>query len=275
MRESSGIFLPRESKDVREHPALATGSFAGKFGVRLIAWVTPVLTDTLIRNAKPKDKPYKLPRENGLYVIVNPTGSKWWRFSYRLDGKEKGLSFGTYPLIPLSLARLRRDEARLLVASKIDPSARRREAMELKSAHVLETFAVVTDRWETEETATNSDEYRANIKRLLQRDILPFIGHRPLISIKTPDLINVLDRIRERGVDDTARRARIVIGQVFRYAIRRGITEVDPTQALRGERRVTPVSHFAAFTEPSDVTRLMRAIYSYKGSPEVRAALKP
>jgi len=78
------------------------------------------LSDTTIRNAKPKEKPYKLPREDGLYLQVNPNGSKWWRFSYRFAGKEKLLSFGTYPEVPLVLARQRRDTARQLVAAGKD-----------------------------------------------------------------------------------------------------------------------------------------------------------
>jgi integrase len=122
--------------------------------------------------------------------------------------------------------------------------------------------------------AANSDEYQFTVGRMLERDVLPYIGKRPTTEIKTRELIAVFDRIRSRGVEETARRARTIVGQVFRYAIRRGIAEQDPTQALKGERRVKPVKHFAAFTDPDDVARLMRAIYDYKGTPEVRAAHK-
>ncbi|NKF24523.1 tyrosine-type recombinase/integrase [Solimonas marina] len=233
-----------------------------------------MLTDIQIRNAKQKDKPYKLPKELGLFVLVNPNGSKWWRFSYSFGGKEKSISLGTYPLIPLSLARQRRDEARRLVAEGVDPSAHRKEAREAQEATVADAFAAVTDRWEADEMSANSDEYRASVRRLLDRDVLPYLGARQITEIKTRDLIAVFDRIRQRGVDETARRARTIVGQIFRYAIRRGIAENDPTLALKGERRIKPVKHFAAFTDPDDVGRLMRAIHDYKGTPEVRAALK-
>jgi hypothetical protein len=89
-----------------------------------------MLTDTQISNAKPKDRPYKLPKKSGLYLIVNPNGAKWWRFTYSFGGKGKTLSLGTYPLIPLNLARQRRDAARRLVAEGIDPSAQRRAERE-------------------------------------------------------------------------------------------------------------------------------------------------
>ena len=233
-----------------------------------------MLTDTLIRNAKPKDRPYTLPKESGLALIVNPNGSRWWRFNYRFGGKQKTISLGTYPLIPLNLARQRRDAARRLVAEGIDPSAHRREEREVQAAAIVKSFAAVVERWEADEMAANSDEYRATVRRMLERDVLPYIGERPLAEIKTRELITVFDRIRQRGVEETARRARTIVGQVFRYAIRRGLTEHDPTQALKGERRIRPVKHFAAFTDPDDVAHLMRSIYDYKGTPEVRAALK-
>jgi len=233
-----------------------------------------MLTDTLIRNVKPKAKPYKLPKESGLCLIVNPNGSKYWRLMYSFGGKEKTISLGTYPLIPLTLARQRRDAARRLVAEGIDPSAHRQAEREVQAATVVNTFAAVVGQWESDEMVANSDEYRATVRRMLERDVLPYIGERPLIEIRTRELITVFDRIRQRGVEETARRARTIVGQVFRYAIRRGIAEQDPTQALKGERRVKPVKHFAAFTDPDDVARLMRAIYDYKGTPEVRAALK-
>lgn len=233
-----------------------------------------MLTDTQIRNAKAREKPYKLPKELGLFIIVNPNGSKWWRFAYSFNRKEKTISLGTYPLIPLSMARQRRDEARRRVAEGLDPSAQRQANREAQADDASNSFSSITTRWEADEMLTNSEEYRASIRRLLDRDILPYIGQRALPEIKTRELITIFDRIRERGVDETARRARTTVGQIYRYAIRRGITEHDPTQALRGERRMSPVKHFAAFTDPTDVARLMQSIYSYKGTPEVRAALK-
>lgn len=233
-----------------------------------------MLTDTFIRAAKPKAKPYKLPREDGLFLLVNPTGAKWWRFAYSFGGKEKLISFGTYPAVPLSLARQRRDEARRLVAAGTDPSVHRRESRETEAATTVCTFAAVAERWKADELATSSASYRSNIGRMLDRDVLPYISERPIDAIKARELVVMLDRIRERGVDETARRARAIVGQIIRYAIRRGLAETDPTQALRGEKRTKPVRHFPAFTEPTDVSRLMLAIYNYKGTPEVRAALK-
>ncbi|SEQ62083.1 Integrase [Solimonas aquatica] len=232
------------------------------------------LTDTLIRNAKPKAKPYKLPREAGLFLLVNPNGAKWWRFAYRFAGRELLLSLGVYPAVSLGHARERRDEARRLVAAGINPSEQRREARAAAAVASDSKYSSIVALWKVDELSTCSDGYQQNVCRMLERDVLPYLGERPITEIKPREVIAALDRIRSRGVDETARRARAVMGQVFRYAIRRGLAELDPTQALRGERRIKPVKHFAAFTDPEDVARLMRAIYDYKGTPEVRAALK-
>ncbi|NKF23070.1 tyrosine-type recombinase/integrase [Solimonas marina] len=233
-----------------------------------------MFTDTQIRNAKPKAKPYKLPRERGLILLINPNGAKWWRFAYRFAGREQLLSFGTYPEVPLSLARERRDDARRQLAVGVNPSDARKEARRVSATATLSAFAAVVERWKADELSGGTADYQKRVMRMLERDVLPHIGQRPIADIKPRELIAVFDRIRERGVEETARRARTVVGQVFRYAIRRGIAELDPTQPLRGERRVKPVKHFAAFTDPADVARLMQAIYGYRGTIEVRAALK-
>ncbi|WP_028008744.1 tyrosine-type recombinase/integrase [Solimonas flava] len=232
------------------------------------------LTDIYLRSLKPTTKRQKSLREDGLYVMVMPNGSKLWRYGYSFSGKETTLSLGSYPDISLALARERRDEARKLVAVGVNPAEQRREARAAAAAAVEHTFAAVVERWKGDELASTSESYCNNISRMLERDVLPYIGAQTVDSIKARDLVTLLDRIRERGVDETARRARAIVGQIIRYAIRRGIAENDPTQALRGERRIKPVRHFPAYTDPADVSKLMRAIYNYKGTPEVRAALK-
>lgn len=144
-----------------------------------------MLTDAKLRNAKAGEKPYKLAKETGLYVIVNPKGSKYWRFDYSFGGKEKTISFGTYPLTPLSLARQRRDDARRLVAEGIDPSVHRQAQRKAQTNAVVYTFAAVVERWESDEMSRNSDEYRATVRRMLERDILPYLSERPVAQIKT------------------------------------------------------------------------------------------
>lgn len=236
---------------------------------------TTPLTDSACRNLKPKPAGKgRIYDGGGLYLEALPSGQKVWRFAYRFAGKETRATFGRYPEVSLVKARRKRDEARGMLADGLDvnaESARQREAEANKSAG---TFAAVVEQWTADETKALSKEYQRNVARMLERDVLPYIGQRPITEIKPRELIAVFDRIRKRGVDETARRARSIIGQVFRYAIRRGIADIDPTQPLKGEKRLKPVKHFAAITEPAGVARLMIAIDGYRGTPEVRAALK-
>lgn len=235
------------------------------------------LSDSHCKNLKArpgKKGPPRIYDGGGLYLELKPTGRKVWHLKYKANGRETRATFGEYPAVTLDAARKMRDKAKGMLAHGLDvneEAARQREAAEAKTEG---TFAAVVERWKADELAANSDEYQRNVARMLERDVLPYVGGRPIVEIKPRELIAVFDRIRERGVDETARRARTITGQVFRYAIRRGIAETDPTYALRGEKRAKPRGHFAAFTEPTDVARLMRAVYDYKGTPEVRAALK-
>lgn len=232
------------------------------------------LTDTQVRNAKPKGKPYKLPRELGLFLLVNPNGAKWWRFAYTFAGKEQLLSLGVYPDVSLALARQRRDEARQQIAEGINPSHQRQASRLAAKVADDDSFGAIAELWFTAEIAGKSETYKASVRRTLDRDILPYLRARALTDITPRELLLVFNRIKDRGAEETARRARVNVGQVYRYAIRNGLAETDPTLALRGEKRKNPKRHFAALIEPAEVARLMQAIYAYKGTPEIRALLK-
>ncbi|MGQ0622507.1 MAG: tyrosine-type recombinase/integrase [Panacagrimonas sp.] len=224
------------------------------------------LTDTLIRTAKPKDKPYKLPREDGLFVLVNPNGSKWWRLSYTFTGKEKLLSVGTYPEVSLKLARERRDEARRLLAQGIDPSEHRKAAKAAGDETSENTFKAVALEWLLKFSPNWSTGHGERIKRRLEVDVFPWIGTRPAGEITAPQLLAVARRIESRGALETAHRVLQNCGQVFRYAVATGRAERDPSSDLRGALPAVKEKHHASITEPQAVGELLRAIYGYKGA---------
>ncbi len=231
------------------------------------------LTDTKIRNAKPKNKQFKLFDTNGLFLIVAPSGGKWWRFKYRFGGKEKSLSLGTYPEISLSQARERRDTARKQVAIQVDPSEARKavKEAELQDENI---FKVVATEWFAKFSRNWADSHAAKIKSRLENDIYPFIGDRPINDIKAPELLMVLRRIESRGALDTAHRARTNCSQVFRYAVATGRAERDPAADLKGALPPAKESHFSAITDPDSVAGLLRAIDGYQGSFVTKCALK-
>jgi len=232
------------------------------------------MTDTKARNAKPKDKQFKLFDTDGLFLLVSPAGGKWWRFKYRFGGKEKLLSLGTYPEVGLSQARERRDAARKQVADDIDPSQARKA---LKAAKVQDenTFEVVAREWHSKFAPTWTSGHAAMILRRLELNVFPWMGARPIIDIKAPELLMVLRRIESRGALETAHRVKIICGQVFRYAIATGRAERDPAADLRGALPPVKSKHFSAMTDPEKVAGLLRAIDGYQGSFVTKCAPVP
>lgn len=242
------------------------------------------LTDTAIKNAKPGvhpergdtgGKPYKLSDSGGLFLLVQPNGSKWWRLKYRIDGKEGGLSLGVYPEVSLKVARKRRDDAREQIANGLNPGEQRQLGKLAKAQAAANSFEVIGSLWFAKTSpAWRSKTYVSGVKRILECDVYPYVGKRPITEIKPREMRDVFQRIRESGREETARRTRVLCGQVFRYAVGEELAEIDPTQSLPHEKRIRPKKHFAAFTDPSDVKRLMQAIQGYSGTPEVKAALQ-
>lgn len=232
------------------------------------------LTDTAIRNTKPAEKPIKLTDERGLYLLLKPNGSRWWRFDYRYGGKRKTLSMGVYPDVSLKDARNRRDEARKLLASDADPGENRKAVKAAKMEHAANSLEVITREWYTKYSATWNASHGERIIRRFERDIFPWIGGKPIAEIAAPDLLAAVRRIENRGALETAHRALGNCGQVFRYAIATGRATRDISSDLRGALPPVKGEHFAAITEPKQVGALLRAMDGYTGSQIVRCALR-
>ncbi len=231
------------------------------------------LTDTKARNAKPKSKQYKLFDNDGLFLLVVPAGGKWWRFKYRFGGKEKLLSLGTYPEVSLAMARERRDEARRQVADGIDPS-QARKALKTTQVQVENTFEVVAREWHSKFTPSWTPGHAATILKRLESNVFKWIGTRPILEVKAPELLMVLRRVESRGALETAHRIRAICSQVFRYAVATGRAERDPAADLRGALPPVKPNHHAALTDPDKVGGLLRAIDGYQGSCVTKCALR-
>jgi integrase len=231
------------------------------------------LTDTKARNAKPKNKQFKLFDTDGLFLLVSPAGGKWWRFKYRFGGKEKLISLGTYPEVGLAMARQRRDAARKQVADDIDPS-QARKALKAAKAQNENTFEIVAREWHTKFAPTWTPGHTVTILSRLELNVFPWIGERPIIEIKAPELLMALRRIESRGALETAHRVRAICGQVFRYAIATGSAERDPAADLRGALPPVKPKHYSAITDPEKVAGLLRAIDGYQGSFVTKCALR-
>ena len=232
------------------------------------------LTDTAVRTAKPGEKNIKLYDERGLFLIVTPSGGKWWRFRYAFDNKEKLLSLGTYPDVSLKDAREKRDEARKLLANDIDPSEHRKVIKTTRIERTANSFETIAREWFAKNKDAWANSHSEKVIRRLERDVFPWLGGRPIAEITAPEVLSVIRRIEARGKIETAHRANGNISQVMRYAIATGRAERDPVPDLRGA--LTPVKrkHFAALTDPAKVGELLRAMDAFHGTFPVQCALR-
>jgi len=228
------------------------------------------LTDTAIRNTKPRKKAFKLTDGGGLHLLVTPTGGKLWRFAYRFAGKQKTLALGAYPSVTLAEARDGRDAARKHLAAEIDPSIKRK----LDKQAAGNTFRVVAE----ELLKKLEREGRAPATLAKLRWLLDFafatLGERPIADITAPEILLLLRRIEARSKYETAGRLRSTCGMVFRYAIATARAERDPSADLRGALTTPTVIHRAAIIEPNAIGSLLRAIGGYGGYRVVRVALQ-
>src|SRR5579871_4146243 len=230
-----------------------------------------MLTEAALRAAKPRQKPYKLFDERGLYLLVKADGNLGWRFKYRFEGREKLISLGVYPDVPLKRARERRDEARRQVADGVDPGAKRKA----EKAALADTFeAVAREYLDMKRNALAKTTADKRLNRF-ESFLFPYLGSRPISKITAPEFLAALKRVERHGKNETAHRLRSESGQIFRYAIATGRAERDITADLRGALIPVVVRNHAGITDPAAIAQLLRAIDGYKGrQPITEAALR-
>lgn len=205
------------------------------------------LTDTQIKNAKPKDKPYKLTDGGGMYLEVKPTGAKLWRMKYQqANGKENRLSFGPYPETTLAEAREKRNAARKLLRAGIDPARQRDDRKRIAAEKAEHTFEKVAREWHQNKIATWSERTAKNTLHRLEVDIFPAIGRMPIDEIRHKELIAALRKIESRGAHEVAHRLKATCSHVFSYAIQSGLAERNPAADLKDVLKPVAPGHFAA-----------------------------
>ncbi|EPL7088932.1 tyrosine-type recombinase/integrase [Enterobacter hormaechei] len=231
------------------------------------------LTDLEIRRSKPRERPYTLNDGSGLSLLIEPNGSKGWRFRYRFDGKPKMLSLGTYPDIPLTEARLKRDEAKKLVVAGINPSDVRKREKQVREEERGNTFEAIAREWYEKRTDRWSAGYAEEMMKTFETDVFPFIGGRPIAEIKPMELMGVLSRLDERGATEKLRKVRQRCGEVWRYAIVTGRAEYNPAPDLVSAFVPHKKEHYA-FLKHEELPEFFRTLNTYSGSIVVKLAMR-
>lgn len=224
-----------------------------------------MLTYIQINAAKPRTKPWSLSDSQGLYLIIQPNGSKLWRFKYRFLDKQKNLHLGGWPTISLADARVRRDEAKKKIAEGIDPALEKKRARIAAKYAAANTFEAVAAEWLVKCERDGLAPVTVDKIRWLLAKAYPLIGTIPIAQITPHEVLAVLRKIEATGAYESARRMRSVLSRVFRYGVATVRCDKDVAADLRGAIAVPKVKHFAAITRPSEVGALLRAIDGYTG----------
>lgn len=220
------------------------------------------LTDTAIRNTKPQDKAIKLSDGGGMFLLVNPNDSRYWRMKYRFAGKEKLLALGVYPETTLKEARRKRDDARKKLADGIDPGEARKAENRARKLAAKNSFEAVAREWYGKQVHTWVKTHAKDVLRRLEVNVFPYMGHRPINEIDAPELLAVVRKIESRGAHDLAHRVLAVCGQVFRYGVASGHCSRDLSGDLRGALTPHKKTHQAA-VRPEELPDLLRKIDAY------------
>jgi len=231
------------------------------------------LTDMLLRNARPKDKAYKLSDGGGLFLQVQPNGNKLWRYGYRFFGKQKLLALGAYPETGLAEAREKHAVAHKQVANGIDPSEAKKDAKRTALLNAANSFESVAREWHEKKCNVLQPRYAGFILRRLEADIFPKIGSRPIKNITVPELLSVLRLIEKRGAVETAHRAMKACGQIFMYGIATGRAERNPAADLQGALQPIKTGHFAYLKE-DELPEFLQKLEVYQGMRQCQLAVK-
>jgi integrase len=231
------------------------------------------LSDAKVRSAKPAAQPYKLYDGGGLFLLVHPNGSRYWRFKYRFGDKEKLFAIGVYPDVTLSEARAKALDARRIVSEGADPVIERRRHRANSATSAAETFQAMAEEWMASRTDVWSPSYREAVQSALAANLYAQLGQLPIRSISVPVLREALLLMERRGALVALRKVRMWASMVFRYAIATGRAENDPAAPLRGTFKAHKGGHFAALTKPSELGQLLARIRDYDGSIITRCGL--
>ena len=231
------------------------------------------LSDKTCRTLSPRPKSYKASDGNGLYLLVNPNGGKYWRMNYRFHGKYKTLAIGTYPDVSLKAARLKRDEARQALAEGSDPTQEKQKQKLRDQIQAAKSFETVAREWLEKRVKHLSTKHRSRIESVLEKDLFPLLGKSPVQSLEAPELLLALRTIEKRGSAYTAERTRQWCSQIFRYAIACGNLDRDIARDLSGAIAAHRSENHAYLRE-KELPGFLRKLEGYPGHTQTLIALK-
>ncbi|WP_318390868.1 tyrosine-type recombinase/integrase [Enterobacter sp.] len=229
------------------------------------------LTDTKVRSAKPEAKEYSLVDGDGMFLLIHPNGSKYWRFRFRFGGKQHLMAFGVYPETSLADARQKREEARRLVAAGVDPREHKRAVKEEQAKEVI-TFELVARDWHASNQKW-SESHSGRVLKSLEDNLFGAIGKRNIAELKTRDLLIPIKAVEMSGRLEVAARLQQRTTAIMRFAVQSGLIDYNPAQELAGAVATAKRQHRAAL-ELNRIPELLHRIDTYTGRPLTRLAVE-
>lgn len=231
------------------------------------------LTDAHFRNSKPTDKPQKISDSNGLYLLVQPNGSRFWRYRYRIAGRENVFALGDYSRMGLQEAREARDAARKLIKEGIHPARQRKASRLVSSDYAANTFQAVAVEWIQQNRSRWTPYYLHQVEHTLREEVFKHIGGLPISEVKAAHLLSIVKGVAARPAPTVAILIRQWCSAIFRFAVATLRAEHDPAVALKGAVTRPKTVHKRALKK-SELPLLMSRIENMGGTLEVRVALE-
>lgn len=233
-----------------------------------------MLTDTQVKNAKGRDRAYKLSDSGGLFLNVTTTGSRLWRLKYRFEGKEKLLALGKYPDVSLAEARRLRDAAKVELKDGNDPGIQKKLRKTLRSSQIENNFEAVAREWYDNAKSQWVDKHAADVILSLEKEIFPLLGKMPIADITPAQVIGALRLVENRGAKETARRVRQRMSAVFVYAIATGKAETDPAAIVQGAMKPIKKGRQPAIVKLPQLVEMLQRVDAEPAHPVTKLALR-
>ena len=218
------------------------------------------LTELEIKKAEIKDKDYNLSDGDGLYFVVRRNGSKFFRLDFRYGGKRLSMSLGTYPKVSLKEAREKKDEAKKLLGQNINPISEKK----IKKASEYLTLGIVINEW-LELRAKSSSEATITQNRRMLNNFTNWLGNVAIKDVKRIDIINILEKIQNKGVIETAHRLLSLMNKIYMFAVTKGYIEHNIIADIDKKSVLVPSNkniHHPAITSPNEIKELIKDINS-------------
>ena len=231
-----------------------------------------MLSDTQLRNFRPKDKLYRVSDSHGLCIEINPNGSKLWRHRYRFNNNATMIALGTYPEISLLDARQARDRNKQLLKEGLSPKFPKTNNNGDNPDEI--SFKGMFHNWVNHKKVVWSRGYTEDTLQRANSYLLPTIGKMAIDEISSPDMLKLLLEIQEKGLLDTLQKVKGIANGVFSHSVGMGIITVNPVRDIPNDIfKKKPIKHHSTITDPQEIGLLLNMLDKHIGSDEVNAAL--